>query len=779
MKQKRTLLQQANEAFREKKYELAFEKYTEIKKTQPNLVNLVDSNLSLCSRRFDFARKKIDLTIPHEKKISFNKMEKYYSRKEDAFDEEFYNYTYPDIKDNGICPVEHYFNWGFIEGRKPNSWFDPIFYKEKYLKGKENQEPLTHFVEEGQKKGFYPKPFRIPKLSKKTLEKIPKIQFDKISEEFTDYEKKERNELAVKVIAFYLPQFHPFPENDEWWGKGFTEWTNVTKAKPNYDGHYQPHLPIHNGFYDLRVPEVMIEQAKLAKNYGVYGFNFYYYWFDGKILMHKPFEILLKNKEIDIPFCITWANENWTRRWDGAEHDILIGQNHCEEDSKKFIENLFQFFEDSRYIRINDKPLLIIYHPQIIPEMQATLKLWRDEVVKAGYKGLYIVCAQTFGLQSPETYGFDAAMQFPPHTVKSDEISADITLVNRDFHGKIYDYNQVVNNAIQLKEPDYKLFRTCMLSWDNTARKQNNSHIFSDFSLTRYKQWLNNLTSKVFHNEKYNKDEKLVFVNAWNEWAEGTHLEPDRKHGYGYLEATHQVVSQYDKQDLIRLNRPFSKNNEYAVILHVHYTEIWDDINHYLKNLCEYGFDLFVTVTNKENSIVDNILDEYPDAIIRLVENRGRDILPFIEIYNVIKDFGYKAICKIHSKKSEYRSDGAEIRNELYEGLLGSAEVVNKALTTVMTGGGIFCPEKFLIPHTDHNMTYDSELVASLCELLKLDFEYSSFPAGSMYWFTPEALRGLEKVKSEYFDVEYGLADGTLAHAVERVILNLASTNLS
>ncbi|WWW11930.1 glycoside hydrolase family 99-like domain-containing protein [Arcobacter cryaerophilus gv. pseudocryaerophilus] len=230
---------------------------------------------------------------------------------------------------------------------------------------------------------------------------------------FVKYKEQKKINSLLKPIAFYLPQFHPFPENDEWWGKGFTEWTNVTKAKPNFIGHYQPHLPIHNGFYDLRIPEVMIEQARLAKNYGIYGFNFYYYWFNGKVLMQKPFEILLQHKEIDINFCITWANENWTRTWDASENEVLIAQRHSDIDSKEFIRNIFQYFEDPRYIRVNNKPVLIIYRCDIIPNIFETTLIWREEVIKAGFEGIHLVCAQTYGIKDPEPYGFDACDRIP------------------------------------------------------------------------------------------------------------------------------------------------------------------------------------------------------------------------------------------------------------------------------------------------------------------------------------------------------------------------------
>lgn len=365
-----------------------------------------------------------------------------------------------------------------------------------------------------------------------------------VSNEFIYYKKNVLLNTKLKTIAFYLPQFHPFPENDEWWGKGFTEWTNVTKAKPNFLGHYQPHLPIHNGFYDLRIPDIMIEQAKLAKNYGIYGFNFYYYWFDGKILMHKPFEILLKYKEIDINFCITWANENWTRRWDGLDNEILIAQNHSEKDSIKFIHSLFKYFKDERYIRINNKPILIIYRSNIIPHIKKISKIWRKEAKKEGFDGLYLICAQTSGTYTPHDISFDAAMEFPPHRMDDGkQLLEELNIINPHFEGKIFDYNTVTKKAIEKDEPEFKLFRTSTLSWDNTARKQNKSTIYTNFSLDSYKDWMYHLYKSTLDNDKLNDDEKLVFVNAWNEWAEGTHLEPDRKFGYGYLQATYDSLS--------------------------------------------------------------------------------------------------------------------------------------------------------------------------------------------------------------------------------------------
>lgn len=603
---------------------------------------------------------------------------------------------------------------------------------------------------------------------------IPSISFDSIQESFVPYSKKRPPDPAVKLIAFYLPQFHPFPENDEWWGKGFTEWTNVGKAKPNYEGHNHPHCPIHLGYYDLRIPEIQEEQARLAKEYGVYGFSYYFYWFDGKTLMESPLKAMLSNKNIDMPFCLTWANENWSRRWDGQENDVLIAQNHSRDDSLSFIKHLIPYFEDSRYIRIDNKPVLIIYRASIIPEINETADLWREELVKHGFSGLYLICAQTFGIKSPEPFGFDAAVEFPPHTVVSTDVRQDVKLTNPEFTGYVFSYDQVVNNAVKNHEPEYKLFRAAMLSWDNTARKQNASHIFHGFSLLKYKQWLSSICLNSLNNGKYGADEKIVFVNAWNEWAEGTHLEPDRAYGYAYLETTRSVLGQLDRKLFSGYQnyRPVKKH-DVAAIVHVHYIELWPTIKQQLKKLQKVGFDLYITTT--DTAAIKVVKSDFKHAQVRVVENRGRDVLPFIETLRSIHSFNYTAICKLHSKKSAYRTDGNEIREEIYNELIGSTSNVNTILDRFKSNPaiGMLAVKKYLIKHTSHNMTFDTEIVKDLAKKMDIQFEYGHFPAGSMFWFRQRAFSRILHLSSSDFDIERGLADGTTAHGIERLFCTI------
>jgi tetratricopeptide (TPR) repeat protein len=346
----------------------------------------------------------------------------------------------------------------------------------------------------------------------------------------------------VRLIAYYLPQFHPIPENDLWWGQGFTEWTNVTKAEPLFEGHHQPQLPADLGFYDLRLPEVREAQAALAQKYGIFGFCYYYYWFAGKRLLHRPLDEVLQSKKPDFPFCICWANENWTRRWDGAEHELLMAQ-ECwdDEQNQAFAESVTHILLDERYIRINGAPLLIVYRHDLFPDPRRTTDLWRKIFRKNGVGEVHLSVAITFiGLHKPPSeLGFDSGVQFPPHGFSAREIlPSEISIP--DFSGKLYDYKDGVINSIADRLPQYKVFLSVMTAWDNTARRKRTAHAFLNSDPDFYEFWLRGVIEKT--KQMHSGDERLVFINAWNEWAEGAHLEPDRKYGHSYLVATRNAL---------------------------------------------------------------------------------------------------------------------------------------------------------------------------------------------------------------------------------------------
>ncbi|MAZ72132.1 MAG: glycosyl hydrolase [Flavobacteriaceae bacterium] len=360
------------------------------------------------------------------------------------------------------------------------------------------------------------------------------------------------NTKNIRSIAFVLPQFHPIPENDSWWGKGFTEWTNVTKATPLFPGHYQPHLPTDLGFYDLRLPEARIEQAKLAKEYGIHGFCYYHYWFNGKRLLNKPLDGMLKQHDLEMPFIYCWANENWTRRWDGLENEVLIRQDYGTEDDKEHIRWLCEnVFSDHRYIRVDDKPVFMIYRHNLFPDITKTLDTWRTiATTEFGMKGLYLMVAESFNdRMNPLELGFDASVEFSPHAVIRNKIKKSIN--NGSFLSKLVyskkvdseidfrDFNLGVEQAISRKLPNYKLYRSVTPAWDNTPRKGENGIAAIGSSPNLYENWLSQVISTF---TPFSKEENFIFINAMNEWAEGNHLEPCIKYGRAYLEATKRAL---------------------------------------------------------------------------------------------------------------------------------------------------------------------------------------------------------------------------------------------
>ena len=347
--------------------------------------------------------------------------------------------------------------------------------------------------------------------------------------------------LSSRLIAFYLPQFHPIPENDEWWGKGFTEWTNVSKAKPLFPQHYQPRVPGDLGYYDLRDVKVQEKQVELAEQYGLGGFCFYFYWFHGERLLETPLLQYLENQDLDLPFCLCWANENWTRTWDGKDRQVLIGQEYSEKDDLAFIEYLSKYLTNSRYIRVEGKPLILVYRPSLLPDPAQTAHKWRKWCIDNGIGEIYLAYTQSFEKVDPVEIGFDAAIEFPPNNTGPEIVTAQVKDLSFGFKGFVYDWTSIASRSEAYMPPDYTLFRGVTPCWDNTARRHNTGAVFVGNTPSRYQSWLENAI--IDTQERFEDPSKqLVFINAWNEWAEGAYLEPDAAYGYAYLQATKNAL---------------------------------------------------------------------------------------------------------------------------------------------------------------------------------------------------------------------------------------------
>jgi hypothetical protein len=348
------------------------------------------------------------------------------------------------------------------------------------------------------------------------------------------------DEMPARVIAFYLPQFHAIPENDRWWGTGFTEWTNVTKALPRFPGHYQPRLPGSLGFYDLSRTDVLRRQAELARRFGVEGFCFHHYWFGGRRLLETPLNNLLADPSIDLPFCVNWANENWTRRWDGSESSILMAQDHSPEDDIAFARSLEPLFDDPRYIRIGRRPLLMMYRPSALPDAAATVARWREHFARRGDDPFFAM-AQVFNENDPRPHGLDGAVGFPPHRARNHVPTLPVRdAFDASFRGELRPYDAIARESLSYRPSEFRLFPGVCPDWDNESRSPGRGLTLLGSTPGKYGAWLEGAIRWI--SEVAPPEERLVFVNAWNEWAEGTYLEPDRHFGFAYLAETARAL---------------------------------------------------------------------------------------------------------------------------------------------------------------------------------------------------------------------------------------------
>jgi lipopolysaccharide biosynthesis protein len=367
----------------------------------------------------------------------------------------------------------------------------------------------------------------------------------------------------ARVIAFYLPQFHPIPENDKAWGTGFTEWTNVTKARPLFKGHYQPHLPADLGYYDLRLPEVREAQAAMARENGINGFCYWHYWFDGSRLLERPFEEVRRSGKPDFPFCLGWANESWSGHWNGGNWDNVIKTQTYPGllDHKRHFDSLLPAFRDQRYIRVDAKPLFLIYRPKKIPDCANALRYWKTLAVEAGLPGLHFVANLDWQDREWDALGqgFDAITIWPlGRLVRANSFLASrrakraltrrrLTFLQPVLEkiwpqlDRVWDYEEILPLLDCPAPAEVPLHPMAVPNWDTTARYNRKASIFHNSSPALFQRHFRDVLQRA---KAGRPDDPIVFLKSWNEWAEGNHVEPDTRFGHGYLDVIRQQCVQ-------------------------------------------------------------------------------------------------------------------------------------------------------------------------------------------------------------------------------------------
>lgn len=568
--------------------------------------------------------------------------------------------------------------------------------------------------------------------------------------------------LPATLVAFYLPQFHPIPQNDAWWGEGFTEWSNVARALPQFEGHVQPRLPGALGFYDLRVPAVMRRQMELAHEYGIGAFCSYFYWFGGERLLENPLLQWLDDPSLDLPMCLCWANENWSRRWDGRADDLLIGQRHSPEDDLAFIAHVARYLRDPRYLRVQGKPLLLVYRPGLLPDPKATSARWRRWCRDEGIGEIQLAYVQSFDRVDPREIGFDAAVEFPPNNTTPEPITARQRLLNPAYCGDVLDWRELVRAALAQTDPPYLRYPGVNPGWDNEPRRSGQGRVFAHASPRAFRDWLRHAIATA---RRRQPEQPLVFINAWNEWAEGAVLEPDARLGYAWLQATREALREPQKPSA----RP-------CAVIHVWYVEILDELVAWL-GATGIGWRLVLTTAHERADAVRERLAVLGiKAELEVFENRGRDILPFLHVANRLLDEGADVILKLHTKRSTHRPDGEQWRRELLERLLAPARTTRiLAAYQDQPTLGLVYPEGHRQAVADY-WGANRANVAALATRIGLDLDadgQAAFVAGTMFWVRAAALRPLldAHLPIDAFEAESGQLDGTLAHAVERLFV--------
>ena len=591
----------------------------------------------------------------------------------------------------------------------------------------------------------------------------------------------------IKAIALYLPQFYRTKENDMWWGKGFTEWTNVKKSKPHFKGHHQPRKPgdkkNYLNYYNLTSSTIFKKQIELAKNHGIYGFAIYYYWLSGRRLLEKPMDIFLNDKNLNFPFMLIWANHNWTRKWDGRENEILLVQEYKDEDPKLFIKDIKKYIIDYRYIKINNKPVIGIYEPFQIPKINETINIWRKKSKEYGIGEIFVLICVTDNQIKPiqNLTLFDAAYDFPPRNLfESIPNKLKDTLLYTDLLYKNIQINDIINTK---KIP---IFRGSMLEWDNTPRIST-GRIFDNYSPEQF--YMLNKIIVEWTSKNYNKDNKFIFINAWNEWGEGSYLEPDERYGYASINSLSKALfnlSYVKTNNLIKLNI----TSKILVQAHIYDENLTEDIIKFTNNI-PIKFDLFISLScqilSKE---IENYIKKNTKALniqIKKFPYEKNDAIPFLEqVMNDIKR--YKYCCHIYTKKSIHINFGAEWRDYLLNNLLGNSNIISDIITEFENNDclGFIIPEtyyKIFPKNENYNIGLYTKLMNSFLKEIfpnvKILIDNFDLPEwNNMFWAKTNAIHQIfDKNIVEKIKKKNKILGNIIQHCIERIWFYIVKLN--
>lgn len=595
----------------------------------------------------------------------------------------------------------------------------------------------------------------------------------------------KNTKVDVKPVAFYLPQFHPIPKNDEAWGKGFTEWTNVNKGFQQFSDHHQPRVPADFGYYDLRNQQIQVDQCTVAKDAGLAAFCYYYYWFNGEKPLEAPILNHRDNNNISLPYLLCFANENWTKRWDGLDDDILYEQKYSSDFADFFYADIREHLLSKKYLRDSqNRPILLIYRPSEIENLPHFLRRIRSLAKKDGLPGIHLMGGLGFEDPVNLTKGLDSYYEFPPLFNVSKHMADHLQSAD-NVHGRtyssrasVYDYRQfVVGERIYSQHPAKNIHPAVTPDWDNTARRHNDATIFCKSSPHLFYK-----TCKLALKRAKETDERLFFINAWNEWAEGAYLEPDKRYGWAYLNAFSSALSETAAMPQTNKSN-IGKVLPIALFVHVHYLEVWQEFCETILKDFPLDYCLIVTTSLSAKDIHPPKNKKLIEFQVITCENRGRDILPFLTALKECK-FDYDIALKLHTKKSLHRSDGDTWRRILMNKLIGDPEHLNQIvdILRVQTNIGMVAPNGHLLKLSDF-VGSNLQQILNVSETLGIDFTHkdidcSRFSGGSMFWFRKGSLDlVVDKKLMNDFPKEEAQVDGTPAHALERLFGQIVETS--